>query len=388
MAYIRSSLVLTLFSMYISIVLASPMAYNVVSLEAKADGKSDSTQAFVSAWTKACASVKPAIIYVPVGRFYLRQLVFSGPCNNNAIIMRIAGTLVAPADYRVLGNTGNWLLFEHVDGVTISGGILDGQGIGLWACKASGNSCPSGATALEFSNSNNIVVHALTSLNSQMFHIVVNGCHNVKMQGIRVIAAGNSPNTDGIHVQLSSSVTILNSKIGTGDDCISIGPGTTNLGIENVACGPGHGIRSSNGFARNILFQHAVMTNVQNPIAIDQNYCPGQVSGVKISDVTYQDIHGHQQQSPGNPCSRVRLENVKLTYKNQVAQASCSHAVGTSAESSGWLALHTAIPTLENLRRKHVIEHVWCVHDSQVKLNVDGAIISDIQTTIIRNDMG
>ena len=32
--------------------------------------------------------------------------------------------------------------------------------------------------------------------------------------------------------------------------------------------------RPSNGFARNILFQHAVMVNVQNPIVIDQNYCP------------------------------------------------------------------------------------------------------------------
>ena len=101
---------------------------------------------------------------------------------------------------------------------------------------------------LQFSNSNNIVVRALTSLNSQLFHIVVNGCHNVKMQGVRVTAAGNSPNTDGIHVQLSSSVTILDSKIGTGDDCISVGPGTTNLWIENVACGPGHGIRYINFF--------------------------------------------------------------------------------------------------------------------------------------------
>ena len=87
------------------------------------------------------------------------------------------------------------------------------------------------------------MVSALTSLNSQLYHIVVNGCQNVKMQGVKVIAPGNSPNTDGIHVQLSSSVTILNSKIGSGDDCISIGPGTTNLWIENVACGPGHGIR-------------------------------------------------------------------------------------------------------------------------------------------------
>ncbi|KAM3750011.1 hypothetical protein ACB098_04G005000 [Castanea mollissima] len=381
MVYPKSSLVLALLSMFISIVPATPMTYNVVSLGAKADGKTDSTQAFVSAWTKACASVKPAVIYVPAGRFYLRQVVFSGPCKNNAIIMRIVGTLAAPSDYRVLGNTGKWLAFQYVDGVTISGGVLDGQGTGLWACKASGNSCPSGATTLEFSISNNIAVHGLTSLNSQMFHIVVNGCNNVKMQGVRVTAAGNSPNSDGIHVQLSSSISILNSKIGTGDDCISIGPGTTNLWIENVACGPGHGIsigslgkdqqeagvqnvtvktvsftntqnglrikswgRPSNGFAKDILFQHAVMTNVQNPILIDQNYCPGnkgcpgQASGVKISGVTYQDIHGTSATevavkfdcSPGNPCSKIRLEDVKLTYKNQVAQASCSHAAGTS----------------------------------------------------------
>ena len=87
------------------------------------------------------------------------------------------------------------------------------------------------------------MVSGLTSVNSQMFHIVVNACNNVNMQGVRVIAAGNSPNTNGIHVELSSSVTILNSNIQTGDDCISIGPGTTNLWIENVACGPGHGIR-------------------------------------------------------------------------------------------------------------------------------------------------
>ena len=149
MAYPKSSLVLALLSVFISIVLATPVTYSVVSLGAKADGKTDSTLAFVSAWTKACASVKPAIIYVPAGRFYLRQVVFSGPCKNNAIIMRIVGTLVAPSDYRVLGNTGKWLVFEHVDGVTISGGVLDGQGTGLWACKASGNSCPSGASVCE-----------------------------------------------------------------------------------------------------------------------------------------------------------------------------------------------------------------------------------------------
>lgn len=96
---------------------------------------------------------------------------------------------------------------------------------------------------LSFTNSKNVIVDRLTSLNSQMFHIVINGCHNVKMQGLTVIASGNSPNTDGIHVQLSSGVTILNSNIQTGDDCISIGPGAANLWMEKITCGPGHGIR-------------------------------------------------------------------------------------------------------------------------------------------------
>ena len=76
-----------------------------------------------------------------------------------------------------------------------------------------------------------------------MFHIAVNACNNVNMQGVRVITAGNSINTNGIHVQLSSNVTILNYNMQTGDDCISVGHGTINMWIENVAYGPGHDIK-------------------------------------------------------------------------------------------------------------------------------------------------
>ena len=67
-----------------------------------------------------------------------------------------------------------------------------------------------------------------------MFHIVINGCNNVKMEDVGVFTSSNSSNTDGIHMQSSSCVTIINSKIGTSDDCISIGPDTRNLWIKNV----------------------------------------------------------------------------------------------------------------------------------------------------------
>jgi len=32
--------------------------------------------------------------------------------------------------------------------------------------------------------------------------------------------------------------------------------------------------RQSNGFVRNVVFQNIVMIEVENPIIIDQNYCP------------------------------------------------------------------------------------------------------------------
>ncbi|KAF7851385.1 hypothetical protein BT93_L4056 [Corymbia citriodora subsp. variegata] len=360
---------------------AASVQYNVVSLGAKADGKTDSSKAFLSAWTSACGSTSAATIYVPQGRFLVRSASFNGPCKNSAIIVRIDGTLVAPSDYNVNGNAGSWIVFRHVTGVSVMGGILDGQGTGLWACKNSSKSCPTGATSLLISNSQNILVSGLSSLNSQMFHIVINGCQNVKMQGVKVSAPGNSPNTDGIHVSASTGVTILNSKIWTGDDCISIGPGSNNLWIENIACGPGHGIsigslgktqqedgvqnvtvktvtftgtqngvrikswaRPSTSFARNILFQNAIMNNVQNPIIIDQNYCPdsgcpSQASGVRVSDVTYQDIHGTSATavavkfdcSSKYPCTGIRMQDVKLTYRSQVPSASCAHAQGTAS---------------------------------------------------------
>ncbi|KAH9726686.1 Pectin lyase-like superfamily protein [Citrus sinensis] len=183
--------------------------------------------------------------------------------------------LLAPSDYRIIGDAGNWVLFEHVNGVYIDGGILDGQGAGLWACKRLGNNnCPSGATILGFSNSNNILINGLTSQNSQMFHVVINGSHNVKVQGMRVSASGNSPNTDGIHVQSSSDVTILNARIGTGDDCVSVGPGTTNLRIENVACDPGHGISIGSlgkelheAGVQNVTVKYVTFTGTENGLS-------------------------------------------------------------------------------------------------------------------------
>ncbi|MBA0665072.1 hypothetical protein Goklo_004987, partial [Gossypium klotzschianum] len=316
--------------------------FNVLNFGANPTGGTDSTDGFLKAWNAACGTADSTFIYVPKGRYLVGPLAFKGQCKSSQIIIRIDGTIVAPLDYGVLGKSNNWFSFEDVSGVSIIGrGTFDAKGPSLWACKASNsNSCPSGAT---------------------------------------IIAAGNSPNTDGIHVQLSRNVEILSTSIKTGDDCISIGPGTENLWIEQITCGPGHGIsigslakdlkeegvqnvtvkktvfsntqnglrikswaRPSNGYVQGVRFIDSVMRNVQNPIMIDQNYCPrnencpGQVSGIKINDIVYEDIRGTSSTpiaikfdcSDKNPCTGIKLQNVNLTYLNKAAQSFCSNVVG------------------------------------------------------------
>ena len=122
----------------------------------------------------------------------------------------------------------------------------------------------------------------------------------------------------------SSQITITNADIGTGDDCISFGDGTQDITVNQVTCGPGHGIsvgslgkyqneqpvleirvtstilsNTDNGVgiktwpsspsrvASDIHFEDVVMNNVANPIIIDQNYCPNnQCSNQVTIDIT------------------------------------------------------------------------------------------------------
>ncbi|KAI3997407.1 hypothetical protein MKX01_017777 [Papaver californicum] len=358
------------------------VTYNILNFGAKPDGgKTASTNSLLKTWANACKSIKPSTIYVPPGTYLINQAVFSGPCKNK-ITFRIDGTLVAPANYYGVGNTGSWILFSDVTGVTVLGGTINAHGSGYWACKRSGRSCPQGARSMSFTSSKNIVIDGLTSIDSQLSHLSINVCNNVMMKNLRIMAPEDSPNTDGIDVQMSNDVTITDSSIQTGDDCVSIGPGAKSILIKRTECGPGHGVsigslardfneegvqditvnnvtfngsqnglriktwaRPSNGFVKNILYQNIVMNNVLNPIIIDQNYCPGnkgcpnQNSGVKISGVTYQNIRGTSASpvaikfgcSPMTPCSGIKLQNVKLTnFDHKPAQSVCLNAGGTA----------------------------------------------------------
>ncbi|KAA0048359.1 polygalacturonase-like [Cucumis melo var. makuwa] len=310
---------------------SSTKVVNVDDFGAKGNGQDD-TKAFELAWKEACSSRK-ATLLVPKGRtYYLKPITFSGPCRS-PLTLKINGMIKAStriSDYE--NDRRHWLKFEGVDNFVVEGnGIINGNGRKWWQ-----NSCKvNKELAVTFYQCINLVVSNLMFKDAQQMHLTFQKCTNVKALNLRVVAPGNSPNTDGIHITETQNAIIRNCVIGTGtlneenettsilsllnclskicfflgDDCISIVSGSRNVRAMDITCGPGHGISigslgaenseaevsnirvnralisgTSNGvriktwqvcsgYAKNIMFQNVVMKNVSNPIIIDQNYC-------------------------------------------------------------------------------------------------------------------
>ncbi|XP_065628573.1 exopolygalacturonase [Quercus suber] len=334
---------------------------------------------FEYVFNKACQSEGINLVLIPRGIYLLWPIVLNGPCNG-LLEFVILGTLKAPTDKVFSINVDHWITFQHIDGLIITGGgKLDGQGPSAWNennCSKDPN-CKTLPISLRLNFVNNARISYLHSINSKETHVNIWGCTHMKLNHIHIIAPKDSPNTDGIRIGSSSNIEILNSIIATGDDCVAMSPGSKDIIIQNVKCGPGHGISvgslgklpneedvsglwvtnctfigtqnglrvktwatpySSNVF--NLTFEDIIMDNVNNPIIIDQQYCPRANcqkgnSQVQIQDVKYINIRGTSSSklavtfdcSKSKPCENIELNDINLTYKSVGhAASSCSNA--------------------------------------------------------------
>ncbi|PKI64212.1 hypothetical protein CRG98_015399 [Punica granatum] len=359
--------------------LTQAQVFDVTKYGAKADGSTDMAQAMKTAWTEACASPSPSTILIPRGTFLMSQVSLGGPCKSSMAV-QLQGTVKAPADpAQTKGDS--WIVIRNINGFKLNGGgTFDGQGKIAWTkndCHLK-KKCTNLPINLRFDFVTNALIQDITTLDSKQFHVNVLGCKNITFQHVTVTAPGDSPNTDGIHIGRSNGVTIVDSIIQTGDDCVSIGDGSQQINITGVTCGPGHGISvgslgkwkneepvvgifvknctitgtmngvriktwpaSPAGIATDMHFEDIIMNDVGNPVLIDQEYCPwnqctdGVPSRVKVSKVSFKNIRGTSSTqvavqlscSKALPCEEVELADIDLTFHatNGTATSVCDN---------------------------------------------------------------
>ncbi|XP_023552934.1 exopolygalacturonase-like [Cucurbita pepo subsp. pepo] len=306
---------------------AQSKVFDITQYGATPDESIDSTKGLSMAWRDACANKGGGVVLVPsIGRFLVLPVLLQGPCNG-LIQLQINGDLLASSD-KAFATGYSWFKFYRVTNLVI-------QGLGRFLGQ--------------------------------------------------VIAPEDSPNTDGIHISKSTGVTIMNSIISTGDDCISFGPGSKDVNITNVHCGPGHGIsigslgkyqnepnidgitvrdsqfvgtkngvqiktwsKSYPSVVSNLTFVNLKMYNVESPIMIDQNYCPHNachnnkvsVSRIQIKDVKYENIRGTSAKqlavtlncSQVVPCQGIALNNINLVFNGSGSSTSvCQNIQGSAS---------------------------------------------------------
>ncbi|XVE92400.1 hypothetical protein REPUB_Repub01dG0094000 [Reevesia pubescens] len=367
--------------------------FDVLDFGAKGDGKTDDTKAFQDAWAAAC-KVEASMVVVPAEFVFLvGPISFSGPYCQPNIVFQLDGTIIAPTDSQPWGKgLLQWLEFTKLRGITVQGkGIIDGRGSGWWQDapyedpyddetkliiplnstiqerppmpvrnELSGKMPSIKPTALRFYGSFNVTVTGITIQNSPQCHLKFDNCMGVVVHDMTISSPGDSPNTDGIHLQNSKDVLIHGSNLACGDDCVSIQAGCSNVYIHNVNCGPGHGIsigslgkdntkacvsnitvrdiimhntmngvriktwQGGSGSVQGILFSNIQVSEVQLPIVIDQFYCDkrtckNETAAVALSGITYEKIRGtytvkpvHLACSDSLPCIGVTLSGIEL----------------------------------------------------------------------------
>ncbi|XP_068667767.1 polygalacturonase-like [Aristolochia californica] len=372
--------------------------FNVIDYGAVGDGLTDDTQAFRNAWEAACAFENPPtplvpnppspVVYVPsCYTFLLNKIIFAGPCVSSSITFRLEGTIMGPEtlDGWNCSSKSNrdWIEFQDLNGLDIVGeGTINGNGQVWWERnnKKKKTACTSPPKALVVARSSLVNISGLTLVDNPRVHMKIDSCNGVQISGLTISAPEDSPNTDGIHIESSQNLTVVDSKIGTGDDCISIGNASSYLNISGIACGPGHGIsigslgkdgafatvehvrvkavsfngtqngvriktwQGGSGYVRDVVFEEVDLHLVKNPIIIDQYYCNGHhncknhTSNVEVSDVSIINVHGTSSTkvavclacSKTVSCKQITLQDIDISWERDPERTTsyCLNAQG------------------------------------------------------------
>ncbi|KAK4263165.1 hypothetical protein QN277_028620 [Acacia crassicarpa] len=367
--------------------------FDVLSFGAKANEISDDSKALLAAWEAAC-KVGGTVKIPAEHRFLIKPITLQGPCMPH-LTLQIDGTLMAPPAISSWPKSSlfQWINFKSIHSFTLQGsGTIDGQGFNWWTSSQNYPMQKKGyypeqipvmkPTAVRFYSSNDVTVRDIKIINSPLCHLKFDNSKGIKVNNITISSPENSQNTDGIHLQNSQDAEIQRSNIASGDDCVSIQTGCSNIHIHHINCGPGHGIsigglgkdrsvacvsnimvndvsmqntlygvriktwQGGIGMVKNVSFTRVQVEDVKSPITVDQYYCDKQVwknqtGTVVISGVKFDKIYGtyafqpiHIACSNSIPCTDLDLTDIQLRpsqkYSGFFQQAFCWNSYGKS----------------------------------------------------------
>ncbi len=154
---------------------------------------------------------------------------------------------------------------------------------------------PTPPRAVFFTGCKNVRIEDVTMVNQPSgWSYWIHDCDFVSFDKVKILADTEYPNNDGIHINSSRNVTISNSSIVTGDDCIIVRANNvslpenkvcekvtvTNCNLTSYACGIRIGWLND-GTIRNCTFSNIVMTDTNVGIGIR---LPGHAPNDKWAD--------------------------------------------------------------------------------------------------------
>ncbi len=311
-----------------------PSLFNVRDYGAVGDGRRLDTAA-LNAAVDACAQAGGGTVYVPPGRYLTGTVALK---SNVTLDLESGATLLGsenPEDYpstpSVWGDAHEMMapLIYAVDAhhVTITGrGTIDGQGAIWWhrLRLTEPKKFPPGpqteadrAEAAKMSRGRphlirpvrctDVVIEQVTLRNSAEWTIHPMWCERVRVEGVTILnPATMAHNTDGIDPESCRNVQILDCRIDTGDDCVTLKSGLNELGrkmgrpdenitIANCVMYHGHGgvtIGSEmSGGVRNVVVTNCVFQGTDIGIRLkSQRGRGGVVEGLSVSNIVMQDV--------------------------------------------------------------------------------------------------
>lgn len=313
---------------------ALPGVFNVRDFGAAGDGATVETAAFGRAVAAAVAA-GGGTVFVPPGRYLTGTIELKShvtlEVSGGATILGSENPDDYPATKSVWGDDREMMApliyAADAENITVTGrGTIDGQGAIWWKRVRLNNpgKHPSGpltdADRIEAAKLSrgrphlfrvircqDVVIEHVNLRNSAEWHVHPMLCENVRVDGITISApATMAHNTDGINPESCRNVQIVNCRIDTGDDCVTLKSGRDELGrrtgrpdenitIANCVMMHGHGgvtIGSEmSGGVRNVVVTNCVFQETDIGIRIkSQRGRGGVVEGISVSNVVMLDV--------------------------------------------------------------------------------------------------